>query len=87
MLKIYKYQPNDQGKILIPQGYKVLSVQLQNGHITLWAAVSLTKAKEFVSFYVKPTGAEVDAPELTKYVGTVQEGHGVGALVWHAFLG
>jgi len=84
MNTIYKYklQPNF-GRLEMPQGAQVLTVQMQDGTPCLWARVDTDRALEWRSFDVYGTGHEMpDDPRLV-YVATFQMDG--GALVWHVF--
>lgn len=79
-IKIYKYpiEIKDTQNILMPFDANVISVQVQNGVICLWAeAEHETKAGR--TFYVVGTGHE--RPEDAMYIGTVQ----MPPFVWHIY--
>lgn len=89
MLVIWKYNLEEgvEGqKLWIPDDSQFLSVQLQNGQITLWMLVNPTNVEDAVIFDVLPTGgpARPSAPDYVDYYrGTVQMPSG---LVWHVFV-
>jgi hypothetical protein len=68
-------------RISMPKGAKVLTAQLQNNDITLWAEVNDNKEKETRVFEVYGTGHEMNEYDLD-YIGTVQDNSG---LVWHVY--
>ena len=84
MTMIYKYvlQPG-RNVIQLPQFTQVLTVQMQDDDMCLWARVNITKPLNTRVFDVVGTGhAMSDDPRLL-YVATVQMAG--GALVWHVF--
>lgn len=83
--RIYKYplEVKDRQVVSVPQGAKVLSVQMQNGKITIWALCpDATAVHESRTFHIFGTGH--DLPEIANagsFVATVQE----RSFVWHIF--
>ena len=89
MKTIWKYQlkPSRQG-IELPEGYKILTVQIQNDIPCLWVLIDpeVTK-KELVEIEVFGTGHDIfhiDGKTERKYIDTFQLHHG-GALIFHVF--
>ena len=85
MHQIWKFplRLKDNQLVRMPQGAKLLSVQLQNGQIQLWALVDLDY-KERVNrmIAIRGTGHDVEsALSDCEFIGTVQD----GGLVWHVF--
>ena len=83
MKTIYKYtlQVTDFQQISMPANSKMLSVQLQNGELVLWALIDKKNPSRFYIVEIFGTGHEVDTTR--DYVGTVQYPMG---LVWHVFI-
>ena len=85
MITIHKYGlfPGVDGnvKVLIPKGFKILSLQNQNNNICLWALADTNEELIEVKFIVCGTGHDCTNVQYKKYVGTVQ----VGVYVWHVF--
>jgi hypothetical protein len=71
----------DATTLEMPKGAEVLTVQLQRGEPTLWAACDPEVATETRHFRWVGTGHPFDGPAL--YVGTVQ--FSGGSLVFHLF--
>ncbi len=80
--EIWKYQTPSTGTIVLdmPTGAKLLSVQAQNGFITLWALVQPHRPKEQRRLLVTGTGWPMERDPGT-FVGTVQ----MGLFDWHVF--
>lgn len=88
MKTIWKYQIEAMVQVLeMPEGAEVLTVQLQDETITLWAIVDTEKPKESRRFEVIGTGhsIEVDVSKDSQliYISTVQNKS--KRLVWHIF--
>lgn len=79
-MKIFKYPLKITGKqsIKIPRNHRILSVQVQDGILCVWAAVEPEGCTVFREFLIVGTGC--DMPE-EEHIATVQDGH----LVWHIF--
>lgn len=87
MTTIWKYPLNitDQQTISLPQGAKILSVQLQglvSSQLHLWAEVDTEQIFEGRVIEIFGTGNPI-TPGRRRYIDTVQM-HG-GALVWHIY--
>lgn len=86
---IYKYMLTELGKPIVmsmPVGTKLLSAQLQDGVIRLWALHPFTRAGERKfekrTLFITGTGHETEfAVDSMRFISTVQ----VGPLVWHVF--
>lgn len=81
---IWKYvlEIKDVQQISMPESAKLLTVQVQNNALCLWALVD--KAKPMVEKMIKIYGTGNEIPFFTRakdYIGTVQ----MGQLVWHVF--
>jgi len=79
MLEIWKYtlHPGVQD-VAMPEDSLVLTVQLQQGIITLWARVKPSAPTSIRTFVVLGTGQPFANDRLV-YIGTVQDHW----LVWH----
>ncbi|MGB2626450.1 MAG: hypothetical protein WAK20_06650 [Candidatus Acidiferrum sp.] len=74
----FEFEVNDEPQLrYMPEGSRVLSVQVQAGAICLWASVFPNNASRPRSFRVRGTGHQWDAGE--EWVGTVQ----MPPFVWH----
>ena len=82
MKKIWKYALKDSdAEYEIPEGGRILSVQMQGGGLTMWALVDIDAKREKRRVTVYGTGHDLP-PYPGRYVGTVQASP---ALVWHIF--
>jgi len=77
MKTIYKYSVH---ALDMPIGAKILSVQMQDGRIVLWAEVDPDVATEPCVFEVFGTGQQMTDTNR-QYIGTVQD----GPMVWHIY--
>lgn len=80
---IYKYplKITDVQEIELPVDYQILSAQLQNGVINLWALVDPCVRKYKITILIHGTGHPLASFENKKFISTVQQ----GPLVWHIF--
>lgn len=76
MKTVYKYPT---GEIQIPKGAKVLTAEIQNEKVCIWAEVDTEQVLEHRTFHVYGTGHLI--PEQACYVSTVFD----GAFVWHIY--
>ena len=82
MKTIYKYQIplTPQIRLFLPEKAEILTVQIQNGIVTMWAIVDTNTldAERMLAVY----GTDYEIPDNHgKYIATVQ----YGILVWHVF--
>lgn len=85
MLKIFKYplKLTDIQAIEIPEKASILSVDIQNGGICLWALVDPNSKLVNYKFAIIGTGNPIDdSYNLQMFIGTVQQ----PPFVWHVFL-
>lgn len=81
MSRIWKYPvKGTHFALAMPEGARVLSVQIQHGEPVLWALVDPEGIRRERRFAIVGTGHDFDATALN-YVGTFQE----GPFVWHLF--
>lgn len=82
-MRIYKYPLKLEvvQKVEMPEDAKILSAQLQNGVLCIWALVSTDRELEDRTIHTIGTGWETDF--LYKFISTVQ----IDGLVWHIFDG
>lgn len=66
----------------MPQGARILTVQMQYNEPQLWALVDKMAPREPRLFRLAGTGHPIDDPRLN-YIGTIQMME--GQLVWHIF--
>jgi hypothetical protein len=85
MRTVYKYtlQARDDNAVSMPVGATILSAQVQDGDIQIWALVDPDAKKETRYFGVAGTGHPIDDNFAGKFIGTVQMYQ--GALVFHVF--
>ena len=84
MKTIYKFPLSitDEQTVSMPRGSQVLSVQMQNEQLNVWALVNTENLQEQRKFRIFGTGNPVDVDGNWKFVGTVQE----RMFVWHIFI-
>ncbi len=84
--KIYKYKLSShigvQG-IQMPWDADILDLQIQNGHLCIWAVVDPSKENLMRKFEVFGTGWDLPYRFIDRYehLKTVQD----GGFVWHVF--
>lgn len=85
MRVVYKYPipVEDAFEIGLPQGARVLSVQVQGSTPCLWALVDPSRPKEARRFRLASTGHPVEESENLSFVDTFQLRG--GSLVFHVF--
>lgn len=85
MKKIYKYElmMADEQTIELPKHSKILTVQIQNGNICLWALVFPQEVMQKYKVRIIGTGHPAGYVDADDYIGTVQQNE--GQLVWHVF--
>lgn len=84
-MKIYKYPLElvDQQTVHLPYGYRILTAQLQNGNLQLWALIDPIENLSIpVSIGIYGTGNPINE-DPGKYISTVQLYD--GGLVFHVF--
>jgi len=81
---IYKYtlKIQDIQEIIMPVGAVILSAQMQNNEIVLWAGVDLSSNIEVIQFRIFGTGQPMPKINM-QYIATVQTHK--ERLVWHIF--
>jgi hypothetical protein len=84
MKSIWKFQieATDVQEIEMPEGAELLTIQVQNGIVCLWALVSPNAPKEKRTLRVYGTGHPITSGGL-HYIGTFQLLS--GGLVFHVF--
>lgn len=84
MITIWKYslKLDDKIELEIPEGARILSVQMQGSVPSLWALVDSEAKKEIRVFYIFGTGTSNPLLRFAlDYIGTFQERF----FVWHVF--
>lgn len=83
MNTIWKFplEVTDSQLVNIPEGAKILTVQTQQGIVTLWAVIDPSKDPDTLEVRILGTGNPADNIEDMFYIGTVQE----RIFVWHVF--
>jgi hypothetical protein len=84
--RIWKFELEiaDIQRIDMPEGAKILSIQLQNGRLCLWALVARFASPEIREIEIIGTGNPIMPLEdglKREFIGTVQQGQ----FVWHIF--
>lgn len=81
MKTVWKFQLRwtDQISVQMPESAKILSAQIQNGEICLWALVFPENTTESRRFRISGTGHPIT--EKVEFIDTVQ----VDGLVFHVF--
>lgn len=74
MTKVYKFplEISDEQKVLMPDGSKVLTVQVQKGKPCLWAECNPDKEPVLRTFLIRGTGHPIDDDIKKEYIGTIQ---------------
>ena len=93
MLTIWKYPlelTDSTQQIAMPKGAKILTVQMNDTKICIWALVDSDAETDYRDFKIYGTGHAIyQSIEDLAYVGTVQMGLlgplGKSILVWHVF--
>jgi hypothetical protein len=82
MTTIWKFQLDlfDEQQIILPVGAKILTAQINQGSICLWAEVEAYAKKENRSIFIVGTGHPLPNC-VTKYIATVQADN----FVWHIY--
>ena len=82
MTMIWKFSLDAPGPVIavmMPEGARVLSVQMQAGRPQMWAAVN-TEAPEVTRLF-RVVGTGMQLPAVSDYIGTIQS----PPFVWHVF--
>jgi hypothetical protein len=81
-MEIWKFPLGDgmAQDIEMPMHAEILTVQVQHGHVCLWAKVAPENVKKPRRIHIVGTGHEVPKGAFG-YIGTVQQ----GVFVWHIF--
>lgn len=89
MKTVYKYTLDyaDKQRIMLPQGAKVLAVQMQDEYPHIWAEVDSEAPLQENTFFMVGTGhplGEVARTAQVSYIGTIQTtAGGRNCLVFH----
>ena len=87
---VYKYPLHlkEEQEIIMPDGAKILHIGDQNGTVTIWALVPVTKNPKLNkhTIYLHGTGniADDDTMVYRDYLGSVEQ---LTGFVWHLFRG
>lgn len=87
MKTVYKYplQIQDEQKVGMPEGSKILAVQSQRGIPTLWALVDTARLPTYRKITMLGTGHPIHPLFDGRHIGTVQLVRGAVDLVLHFF--
>ena len=82
---IHKYllKITDQQDIEMPHLAQILCVQMQDGHLYIWAMVDDEAPMDSRTIRIIGTGNPIDDGNWLNYIGAVQEFD--GELIWHVF--
>lgn len=85
MTKVYKFplEISDEQKVSMPEGAKVLTVQVQKGKPCLWAECNTDEEPVLRTFLIRGTGHPIDDEIEKEYIGTIQMCE--GSIVFHVF--
>lgn len=83
MIVVYKYWIARAAttNIVAPEGWKPLTVQIQDDNLYIWALVDTSQKTQSYRICVYGTGHEITDSFAKVYLGTVQDSE----LVWHVF--
>lgn len=84
MKTIYKYPINlttEKQCLCLPENSQLLSVQMQNEKLCVWALIDESQPLSMVRFHIFGTGENLPDDLNTVFLGTVQD----GIYVWHVF--
>jgi len=84
--RIYKYQLDvtDWQVLMMPKDAEILTVQIQNGNVCMWALVDVLQSPREREFHIYGTGNPItDETKNLKYISTFQMRD--GRLVFHVF--
>jgi len=86
MKNIYKYplEVTDDQFVMIPSGFKILTVQAQNEVPCIWAEVDKSSKLESVHVVIVGTGQETREDDEMNYIGSFQLYS--GSFVGHCFI-
>jgi hypothetical protein len=86
MMRIYKYPfvVTDEQTLELPEGAKLLSVQMQFDIPCLWALVDEKALFKRRKLTVHGTGNPINSTDNQTYLGTIQMRE--GQFVWHVFI-
>jgi hypothetical protein len=70
-------------QVLMPEGAKIMTAQIQAGDLYLWARVNPAAARRGRVIRIIGTGHAIENDDCLHYIASVQANG--GALVWHIF--
>lgn len=76
----YKLMLIESQSLFLPKHAEILTAQIQNGDISIWALLDPEKEQELVRFAIRGTGHRINGDE-GRYIATVQK----DGFVWHIF--
>jgi hypothetical protein len=74
---------DDRQKVIMPEGARILSAQVQDGQLCLWALVDPAAVSKDRTIHIIGAGHPLYRSDSLRYISTVQTFNGV--LVWHIF--
>lgn len=79
--RVYKYPllMKDVQRVQLPLEAEILSAQMQNGVLCLWAKVQIGVPDKVQRIWIRGTGHGIE--DEVKFIDTVQD----NGLVWHIF--
>lgn len=83
MKSIWKYVLKETSvqEIVMPKLHRILSIQLQNGEITMWVEVNKQSHGEVCRIEMLATGENFPLNYKGNYIGTIQKRN----YVWHYY--
>lgn len=82
MITIHKYAiTKSPHNFAIHKGGKILTAQMQNGGIKVWALVDTDQGYDSINFYTIGTGEGFPQVYNATYINTIQDGY----MSWHIF--
>jgi len=85
---IWKYvlEPGDTSSVYMPEGSQVLSVDMQDGNMCIWALVDPLATPTWHAFRVRGTGHDAHGLDAAQFIDTVMMETPYGdKLVFHVF--
>jgi len=85
METIHKYElaVTDHQQVSLPNGYEILTIQMQHGKPCLWVKIDPERTASEVKIIIRGTGHQFTDNDV-KYISTFQMND--GDLVFHAFI-
>jgi hypothetical protein len=82
---MYELVVADRQSLKVPEYFKPVSVQMQNGYLCIWAIVNTKCNMKTIRVHVSGTGHDIGMTPESAYIGTVQVTTIPHPLVVHVF--